>query len=63
MVPIALHAAIMRLMQYGNMAHGREEDWRSGEYAGVIHGHMAGMILCRKGTAECISGEPWNVVY
>ena len=50
-------------MQYGNMAHGREEDGRSGEYAGVIHGHMAGMILCRKGTAECISGEPWNVVY
>ena len=31
----------MRLMQYGNMAHGREEDWRSGEYAGVIHGHMS----------------------
>ena len=37
----------MRLMQCENMAHGRAEDWRPGEYAGVIRGHMAGMIQCR----------------
>ena len=44
----------MRLMQYGNMAYGTAEDWRPGEYAGVIRGHMAGMILCHDEEGKAI---------
>ena len=46
------------------MAPGRVEGWHFGEYAGVIHGRMAGMTRCRnyresstiKGGKRCMTG-------